>query len=159
ALRLVGPLDIGAIERSLGEIVRRHEVLRTTYSMEHDQLVQLIRPPSPLALPLEDLRKLPEARREAHALELTREEICRPFDLAHGPLFHGRLFCLGAEDHILALAIHHSVFDGWSTSVFYRELAALYTVFAHEESSPLPEPDLQYGDFAVWQREHLQGDA
>src|SRR5262249_46822494 len=109
-------------------------------------------------LPVEDLTHLPEAERETHAKALASEEAQLPFDLAEGPLVRGSLLRLGAEDHVLLLTMHHIVSDGWSMTVFFRELTLLYEAFASGQPSPLPEPTIQYADFAVWQRNWLQGE-
>ena len=158
AVRLEGALDAAALERSLSEMVRRHESLRTTFAVEVGEPVQVVGPPSPLALPLTDLEHLPESRREGEALRLTREETRRPFDLSAGPLLRARLLKLSDEEHVLLLTMHHIIGDGWSTGILVREAAALYAAFAEGEASPLEELPIQYADYAEWQREHLQGD-
>ncbi len=95
--------------------------------------------------------------RMEEALAVARREFEQPFDLAVGPLFRAQALCLAAEDHLLVLTIHHSIFDGWSKNVFYRELAALYTAFSTGQPSPLADLAVQYADYAIWQRAHLQG--
>jgi len=157
-LRLKGPLDISALEQSLNEIVRRHEALRTTFSMVEGQPVQRISPSMRLALPVIDLSYLPESEREDEARRLTNEEAQRPFDLERGPLARSVLLHLGSEDHILPLTLHHIASDGWSMSILYRELSALYEAFSNGKPSPLETLPVQYADFAQWQREWLQGD-
>jgi amino acid adenylation domain-containing protein len=154
--RLRGPLDAAALERALGEIVRRHESLRTTFAEREDEPVQVIAPPAGFRLPLADLSGLPGEARAAEERRLLREDR-RPFDLAWGPLFRAALVRLAAGEHLLLLDVHHIVFDGWSYGVFYRELAALYGAFREGRPSPLPELPVQYADFAAWQREWLQG--
>ncbi|HHH41604.1 MAG TPA: amino acid adenylation domain-containing protein, partial [Chloroflexi bacterium] len=158
AVRITGPLDVGVLERSLNEIVRRHEVLRTTFAAVEGRPIQVIAPELHLPLPVVDLRSLPKARREAEALRLATEEAQRPFDLARGPLIRALLLRLDEEEHIALLTVHHTVSDGWSTGVFMGEIAALYEAFAAGKPSPLPELPIQYADFAVWQREWLQGE-
>ncbi len=158
AVRITGPLDVGVLERSLNEIVRRHEVLRTTFAAVEGRPIQVIAPELHLPLPIVDLRSLPKARREAEALRLATEEAQRPFDLARGPLIRALLLRLDEEEHIALLTVHHTVSDGWSTGVFMGEMAALYEAFAAGKPSPLPELPIQYADFAVWQREWLQGE-
>jgi amino acid adenylation domain-containing protein len=154
ALRLGGALDAAALERALGELVRRHEVLRTVFA-EHDDLpVQVIRPFAGFALPVEDAACADEDR----VSELVAEEARRPFDLAEGPLFRARLLRIGAEDHVLLLTLHHVVADGWSMAVLYGELDALYAAFRDGRTSALPDLPVQYADFAAWQREHLAGE-
>ncbi|MEW5925955.1 MAG: amino acid adenylation domain-containing protein [Gemmatimonadota bacterium] len=156
ASRLHGPLDAGALGRALAEIVRRHEALRTTFVAEEGEPVQVIAPPGSWRLESEDLGGRDEAEREAEVRRRVQAEATRPFDLA-GPLFRARLLRVGPEEHVLLLCVHHVVSDGWSMEVLTRELDALYTAFARGEPSPLPEPPLQYADFAVWQRERLRG--
>ncbi|RMF30995.1 MAG: non-ribosomal peptide synthetase, partial [Chloroflexi bacterium] len=158
AVRLSGRLDVEALERSLSEIVRRHEVLRTTFASVGGKPRQVIAPPKPLPLPLVDLTGLPEARREAEVQRLAQEEARRPFDLAHGPLLRVQLLKLDDEEHVVLVTMHHIVSDGWSMGVFVREIAALYAAFAAGEPSPLPELPIQYADFAAWQRKWLQGE-
>ncbi|HYG81326.1 MAG TPA: amino acid adenylation domain-containing protein, partial [Pyrinomonadaceae bacterium] len=157
AVRLRGPLDAAALARSLSEIVRRHEVLRTTFAEVEGLLVQLVGGAEELSLPVEDLTRLPEDEREAEALRLSNEDARRPFDLARGPLFRASLLRLGEEHHVLLVNMHHIVSDGWSLSVLIRELTTLYAAFSRGEESPLPELPIQYVDFAKWQREWLQG--
>ncbi|MBZ4423313.1 non-ribosomal peptide synthetase, partial [Myxococcus sp. RHSTA-1-4] len=155
-LWLDGALDVGALERSLTELVRRHEVLRTTFA---DGPVQVIHPPPHLSLPVVDLSSLPEASREDEARRLAREEARRPFDLTRGPLLRATLLRLGDTRHLLVLVLHHVVSDGWSMDVLVRESAALYAAFREGRASPLPELPVQYADYAAWQRGWLQGDA
>src|SRR6185369_15625339 len=167
ALRVAGPLDGALLARCLGEIVRRHETLRTVFPLRDETPVQVIQPASPFVLPLVDLSGLPslsESRaREATALGLAAEEGGRPFDLAQGPLLRGFLLRLAPSgehnDHLLALTMHHIVGDGWSSGILIHEIQALYAAFAAGRPSPLPELPLQYADFAAWQRSRLQGEA
>ncbi|HEU4559522.1 MAG TPA: condensation domain-containing protein, partial [Longimicrobium sp.] len=125
ALRLTGALDGRALERALGEIVRRHEALRTVFADADGSPVQVIEPFGGLALPVEDLSALGEADREAAVARRTADEARRPFDLSAGPLFRAALLRLGEEEHVLLLSMHHIVSDGWSMGVFFRELSAL----------------------------------
>ena len=157
AMRIRGLLDLPALERSLNEIIRRHEALRTTFSLRAGEPVQLIAPLLTLTLPVVDLTDRAEGAREAEAQQLVSEEARRPFDLSRGPLFRALVIRLSAHDHILLLTFHHIVADGWSLGVFYRELSALYHAFIHDEPSPLTELPIQYADYAVWQREWLKG--
>jgi amino acid adenylation domain-containing protein len=159
ARRLGGALDVAALERALGEIVRRHEALRTTFAGVDGSPVQVIAPFGGFALPVEDLSALGEADREAALGRRAGEEARRAFDLAAGPLFRAALLRLGAEDHVLLLSMHHIVSDGWSMGVLFRELSALYAAYRDGGESPLPELAVQYADYAVWQREQLEGEA
>ncbi|MDY7077386.1 MAG: amino acid adenylation domain-containing protein [Chloroflexota bacterium] len=156
AVRINGPLDVAALERSLNEIVRRHEVLRTTFATVDGRAVQVIVPELSLVLPVVDLSGLPEAEREAEGLRLAQEEAQHPFDLAKGPLLRATLLRLGEKDHMALLTMHHIVSDAWSSGVLIREIAALYQAFSAGEPSPLPELPVQYADFAHWQRNWLQ---
>jgi amino acid adenylation domain-containing protein len=158
ALRITGPLDSGVLALSLGEIVRRHEALRTVFAVLEGSPVQVIQPLAPFALALVDLARLPECVREPLALTLVGKEAGRPFDLSRGPLLRGMLLRLAEEDHVVALTLHHIVGDGWSLEIFVRDFTALYTAFADGRPSPLPELVVQYADFAVWQRSWLQGE-
>jgi amino acid adenylation domain-containing protein len=155
-LRLTGRLDTAALARSFGEIIRRHEVLRTVFSSEQGQPVQRVSAVCALALARVDLGGVPSARRGSEALRLAAREIQRPFDLRKGPLLRVLLVQLGDAEHLLALTMHHIVSDGWSMGVLVKEMAALYAAFCVGLSSPLPELPIQYADFAHWQREWLQ---
>ncbi|HKH45402.1 MAG TPA: non-ribosomal peptide synthase/polyketide synthase [Thermoanaerobaculia bacterium] len=157
-LRVEGPLESAVLERCLGEIVRRHEAVRTVFALQGDAPVQEIRPPAPFVLPGMDLSGLPEPAREAVALALAAEEAGRPFDLARDPMLRCVLLRLAAEDHALALTMHHVASDGWSMGILVREVAALYAAFAQGEPSPLAGLPVQYADFAVWQRSWLHGE-
>ena len=164
--RVTGPLNVAALEQSLNEIVRRHEALRTTFGVADGQPVQVIAPNLTLALPMVDLSagaqaglcELPEAEREAKAQHLAKKESQRPFDLVRGPLLRALLLRLDEKKHILLLTFHHIVSDGWSMGIFLRELTALYGAFCMGGRSPLPEPPIQYANFAAWQRQWLQGE-
>ena len=153
-----GPLNLQALQRSLSEIVRRHEILRTTFHSIDGEAVQVIAEAQPQRLEMIDLSDLPEAERKAKAERMANEETQQPFDLTRGPLFRFRLVRLDAEQHILLLTMHHIISDGWSLGVLGREMAALYQAYSTGQSSPLAELGIQYADFAVWQREWLQGE-
>ncbi|HYO14087.1 MAG TPA: amino acid adenylation domain-containing protein [Thermoanaerobaculia bacterium] len=158
ALRLQGFLDREALERSVTEIVRRHEALRTTFGTVQGEPVQTVHPATPVCLPVDDL-SLPCAEdREVILRELIGSEASRPFDLATGPLLRLQLFRLAEDDHVLFFNLHHIVSDGWSVGVLVRELTALYTASLRGEAAALPELPVQYGDFARWQRQWLQGE-
>ncbi|HTQ80890.1 MAG TPA: amino acid adenylation domain-containing protein, partial [Thermoanaerobaculia bacterium] len=160
ALRLRGPLDLRAYTSACSEIVRRHEILRTTFSADADGVVQVVATHRPQAVPVVDLTALPGPLGAAEVRALTAAEALRPFDLARGPLLRTPLLRLADEDHIGFFHLHHIVADGWSLGVLLRELRLLYGVFSGADSaSPLPELDLQYGDFVLWQRGWLTGEA
>ncbi len=153
-----GTLDIEALERSLNEIVRRHETLRTTFATVNSQPVQVIALKLSLPLPVVDLVRYPEAERRAEARRLSREEAQRPFDLIHGPLLRATLLRLEEKKHLLLLTMHHIISDGWSVGVLKRELRIIYKAYSTGELSPLPDLPIQYADFACWQRQRLQGE-
>jgi amino acid adenylation domain-containing protein len=157
ALRLSGRLDVGALRRSCDEIVRRHEALRTTFGDERGEPFQRIHDPAPVALATTDLSALPDAARELEALRRCGEEATRPFDLAGGPVLRALLLRLAEDDHVFMVSMHHIAADGWSMGILVGELGALYTAFSRGLPSPLPEPSLQYADYAVWQRASLSG--
>ena len=159
ALRLTGPLNFNALQQSLQQIVHRHEALRTTFALIEGEPVQVIPAAVPVLLPLLDLQSLDPDSRKAEARRLIDEEAQRPFDLEQGPLFRASLLRLSEEDHILLLSLHHIVSDGWSQGVLRRELVALYRAGCHGQPSELPDLPLQYADYAVWQRQWLQGAA
>ena len=159
ALRLRGDLNVKALEQSLGEITRRHEVLRTTFPEVGGRPVQVISPARKLSLPVVELGGLAAGAREAEVTRLAGEEARRPFDLARGPLLRAKLLRLGAEEHVVLFTMHHIVSDGWSVSVLVREVAALYRAFSSGAAAPLAELPVQYADYAAWQRERLQGEA
>jgi amino acid adenylation domain-containing protein len=158
AVHLLGELNVEALERSINEIICRHEVLRTTFVLVDGQPLQVIAPQVQLKIPVVDLQNLPKAEREEEIQRLSAEEFQIPFDFTQAPLLRCKLLYLGEQEHILLFAIHHIVFDGWSTDIFIRELAAIYTAFVAGEPSPLPALPIQYADFAVWQRQQLQGE-
>jgi amino acid adenylation domain-containing protein/thioester reductase-like protein len=158
AVRLHGPLDVPALEQSLHDIVRRHHLLRATFTTVKGQPVHRIQPHAPFPLPARDLRHLPVSEREDEALRLGREVVNTRFNLARGPLFRFLLIRIANEDFILFVSIHHLLFDGWSAGVLLRELAALYDSFARGHPSPLPELELQYTDIAYWQRHRRRDD-
>ncbi|MFD2170714.1 amino acid adenylation domain-containing protein [Tumebacillus lipolyticus] len=158
-VRLEGELDVEALERSLEEIIARHEALRTTFVEGPAEPLQVIAAPDRLSLAVRDLSSLPAEEREATARQLAQEEVAAPFDLSAGPLIRCSLLKLAEREHLLVLNMHHIVSDGWSTGVFLHEFAALYAAFADGRPSPLPALAIQYADYAVWQRNWLQGSA
>ncbi|MGC0779176.1 MAG: amino acid adenylation domain-containing protein, partial [Candidatus Acidiferrum sp.] len=158
AVRLKGPLNLAALERSLNEIVQRHESLRTTFGKVEGRPTQVIAPTLTVKLPVVDLRNLPASQRDIEVRRLVTAEAQRPFDLSTGPLIRGTVLRLADEEHVGLLTMHHIVSDGWSTGILVRELATLYVAFCAGGSSPLPALPIQYADFAQWQRQWLQGE-
>lgn len=155
--RLSGLLNPDALGKSLNEIVRRHESLLTRFPVVDGQPFQETALHLELTLPLTDFRRHPEPARNAEAMRHAVEEVRRSFDLAHGPLVRAVLFRLSDLEHWLVLTTHHIVFDGWSETVLFRELATLYESFSTDKPSPLAPLPIQYADFGHWQRQHLQG--
>src|SRR5215216_5285939 len=143
AVRLGGRLDAQALERTIAEVVRRHEVLRTTFATRDGQPVQLVSPPGAFRLERLDLTSLPEPERETEAQRLANEEERTPFDLSAGPLLRAKLVKLSEEAHGILFTMHHIVSDGWSMSVLVKEVITLYTAFSRGEDSPLPELPIQ----------------
>jgi hypothetical protein len=157
-LRLRGALSRAALEASLGEIARRHQVLRATFHEVASEPRQRIAPAARRPLPVVDLGALPAAEREREGPRLVRAMARTPIDLTTGPVFRPGLIRLDDHHHLLFLTVHHVVCDGWSSALLGRELLSLYRAFSEGLPSPLPEPEVQYGDFAVWQRSWLRGE-
>jgi len=158
AVRLEGELQVRALEETLSEVVRRHEVLRTSFAVVQGEPVQVIGAAAELRLPLIDLRELPESEREAEAERLARAEAERPFELGRGPLLRASLVQLSEQEHLLLFTMHHIISDGWSMGVLVREVTALYRAYTEGAGSPLEELSIQYADYAAWQRQWLSGE-
>jgi hypothetical protein len=157
AVRLHGELDRRALEQSFDRLIHRHEILRTTFALEGEILNQVVGEISSVAIRFDDLTALPEQQRDAEARLLATLEAREPFDLATGPLMRVSLLRLAAEDHVLLVTMHHIISDGWSMGIFMQELSACYNSFAAGREPELRELPLQYADYAIWQREWLQG--
>ncbi|MBO9998896.1 MAG: amino acid adenylation domain-containing protein [Cyanobacteria bacterium SID2] len=158
AFRLNGPLDAAVLEQCLQELIDRHEALRTTFSIADGQPVQVIHPSLPCKIATIDLRDRPEAERETEMGQQIAQETWQPFDLSQGPLLRATLYRLSDTEHVLLLNLHHIICDEWSIGVLLHELATLYTAAATDTPLSLPENALQYADFAIWQRQWLQGE-
>jgi thioesterase domain-containing protein len=156
-LRLRGKLNLDALRLSVQEIVRRHEILRTTFRLESANPVQVVAANSVIEIPVVDLTAMPGGDRESGAHQIATAEARIPFDLAAGPLLRLKLIRLGAEEHILVCVMHHIVCDGWSLEIFTRELAALYDHYGSGQSSSLAGLPIQYGDYATWQQKLVAG--
>lgn len=156
-IRLSGPLQVDALRRSLYEIVRRHVALRTTFEVFQEQPVQIVHAFLPPEEQFFDLSHVMQERQEEEVLFLLKEEVQKPFDVVQGPLLRTTLVCLQPEEHILFICMHHIICDGWSLRVFYQELTTLYAAYIHKQPSPLRTLPIQYVDFALWQRQWLQG--
>ncbi|HJQ35265.1 MAG TPA: amino acid adenylation domain-containing protein, partial [Pyrinomonadaceae bacterium] len=159
AMRLSGALDRDALGKALSEIVRRHEVLRTSFVASDGEPVQVISPAATFGLRVVNLDDRPGAERERELRRLCQAEAQRPFDLSTAPLLRATLFRLADDDHVLLLVMHHIVTDGWSHAVLTAELTALYEAFRQGRPSPLGELPVQYADYAAWQRARLGGEA
>ncbi|HET8847055.1 MAG TPA: HAD-IIIC family phosphatase, partial [Ktedonobacteraceae bacterium] len=157
--KIHAPLHVAALEESLQEMVRRHEILRTSFIMLEEEPCQIIAPSIRLSFPLIDLNGLPRARREAELRHQVTLEAQQAFHLMQAPLLRARLFRMDMREHVMLLAFHTSISDGWSRGVVMRELTALYTAFQAGEQHHLPDLPVQYADFALWQRQWLQGEA
>ncbi len=156
--RLRGALNVAALTHAVQELIARHEPLRTTFTTEDGEIMQVIAPPHPVELPLLDISHLPPTEREAEMHRLINAEGRHLFDLAQGPLFYVKLISLAPDDHVFILMMHHIIVDGLSLNHFVTELATLYEAFAAGQPSPLPELPLQYADFVIWQREWMRGE-
>ena len=157
-LRLTGDLDVVALSRALGEVVSRHESLRTHFVQEDGTPMQVVAPSCPVELEVEAVDGATPGERSATALAMARAEANDGFDTACGPLWRARLYRLDAHEHWLQLTLHHIVTDGWSMGVLTRELSQSYTAHRAGTASPLAPLPVQYADYAVWQRQWLQGE-
>lgn len=156
-IRLHGNLEVQVLQRCWQEIVRRHQILRTSFREQDGQIVQQVETLQETCWPCIDIRSLQAQRREILCAELIQQSMRSSFDLAQVPLWRICLLRLSRQEHVLLINIHHSIFDGWSQSVLLNELSVLYHAFSNDEPSPLPELPVQYSDFALWQRDWLQG--
>ncbi|MEU3252591.1 amino acid adenylation domain-containing protein [Streptomyces sp. NPDC006997] len=153
AARVVGPLDATVLRAAVAEIVRRHEALRTTFRVQDGAPVQVVHPELTVDVPETDLRG--ERFTPAERQRRIDEALAEPFDITTGPLLRVRLLRTGADESVLVTAMHHLISDRWSTAVFLTELSELYEAFAAGRPSPLPELEIQYGDFSDWQHQQL----
>ncbi|NEP88102.1 MAG: amino acid adenylation domain-containing protein [Okeania sp. SIO2C2] len=157
-LHLEGKLDYVALEKSINQIIARHETLRTTLSEINGTPVQIIKPPFELPLPKTDLTELTSSEQTTKLQQLLQQENELSFNLEVDHPIRAQLFQLGTTEHILQITLHHIASDGWSLTVLPKELSAIYTAILEEKPSPLPSLPIQYADFAVWQRNYLQGE-
>ncbi len=158
AIRIRGALNVKVLERSLNEVISRHDSLRTSFSLVAGSLRQIVAESSPLHLPLVDLSHLAADERGSKVADLAKHEAALAFDLNHGPVLRGKLLRLAADEHLLLLTMHHIVSDAWSAGIFFDELTACYREFSANRNSPLAALPIQYHDFAEWQRDWLQGE-
>jgi amino acid adenylation domain-containing protein len=157
SVHLEGLLVPEALREALAAMVERHEPLRTVYTVTDNEVVQIIRPGSQVEMPIEDLSALHGDQRAA-ADQIIQAQARIPFDLEHDLMLRAHLIRLAEREHILLICIHHIAADGWSMTIFFRELASLYGAFVLGKPSPLPSLPIQYADFAVWQRQCIQGE-
>jgi amino acid adenylation domain-containing protein len=157
-LKLTGELQVAALERSLNEVVRRHEVLRTMFAVEDGEPVQIIRSAAQVSLGIIDLSELGDAGKRKEIERLNKQEARRSLDLSRGHLIRCKLVRVGRQENLLDFSIHHIVSDGWSIGVLNREIGSLYEAYSGGDPSPLEELHLQYADYASWQNESLRGE-
>ncbi|HFB67570.1 MAG TPA: non-ribosomal peptide synthetase, partial [Calditrichae bacterium] len=158
AVKLEGKLDVAVFRESVREVVQRHETLRTVFGETDGQPYQIILPEIEVEIPEDDLSALPESEQEKAARRIFQEEANTPFNLAKGPLFRTRLLHFGEDRHMVIFTMHHIISDGWSVNVLVQEVATIYGAKLRGINAPLPELTIQYADFAVWQRNWLQGE-
>ena len=151
AFRITGLLDVGALTSAIGAVVRRHESLRTVFEMVEGETRQIVLSDREIQVPIVDVTHLPPGDRRRTALLIASEEGKKPFDLRQGPLLRALLVRLDRDEHLLVLAMHHIVTDGWSISILFRELARSYEGFVNQEGPQLPELPVQYAEYAQWQ--------
>ncbi|EAZ91770.1 non-ribosomal peptide synthetase [Crocosphaera chwakensis] len=157
AIQLQGELNEEALEKSINEIVRRHEVLRTTFNTNNGQPIQVIKSQNYIPLDKENLQLVSRQEKEEKIKEIAIQETEKPFNLEKDSLLRTKLLKLEENSHILLFTLHHIIFDIWSTGVIIKELSTLYHAFCQNQPSPLPELPIQYADFAYWQHQWLQG--
>ncbi|HEY9693236.1 MAG TPA: condensation domain-containing protein [Oculatellaceae cyanobacterium] len=157
AVSLKGQLNIATLEKTFQEIIQRHQVLRTNFALVDGEAVQVISDTATFTLPIINLQAFAETQ-QAEIQRLAVEEAQIPFDLTKGLLLRGKLLQLSDSEYVLLFTMHHIISDGWSMGVLVREVAALYPAFCTAKPYPLPELPIQYADFAVWQRQYLQGE-
>jgi amino acid adenylation domain-containing protein len=157
-LRISGDLNVPILERTLTEVLSRHEIYRTTIETRQGRPVQVIHPPQEVELPVTDLRSLPREQREEAVQQLISEEGQRPFDLSRGPLWRVTLLRIDDAEYLMMLTEHHLVHDGWTEGRLVLDFLALYEALVTNQPSPLPELPIQYADFAYWQRSTIQGE-
>ncbi|MBD2625734.1 non-ribosomal peptide synthetase [Trichormus variabilis] len=158
AVRLTGKLNVAALSKSIKEIIRRHEILRTTFTVVDGEAIQVISKGENFTFSVIDLQALAEDEKQQQVQNLAVLEAQKPFDLVQDLLIRVSLLQLSETDNVILLTMHHIVSDGWSTGIFIKELTALYTAFSQYQPSPLPQLPIQYADFAIWQRKWLQNE-
>jgi hypothetical protein len=157
AYRLIGHLDLSRLSQSLNEVVRRHEILRTTFPVVAEGPIQAVAPKLTLSFPLVDLTNLPSMARDVELSRILSQEASYSFDLAAAPLLRLGVLRLDDENHVIFFTAHQVVCDGRSVSLFFEELTEIYQAFTRSRAARLPQLSIQYGDYAVWQRERIKG--
>ena len=158
AVRFKGQLDLAVLEKCINEIIERHETLRTTFQTIDEDPCQIIHPFVNRKIAIVNISRLPKEDREKEVFRLAQNEARTPFNLQSGPLFRIKIIHVGENDHVVLTNMHHIISDGWSMSVFVQEIVVLYNAFINNNPSPLPDLEIQYGDFAVWQQEYITGE-
>jgi hypothetical protein len=159
AVGLTGKLNVEAFEQSVNAVIERHETLRTSFTTIKGEPKQIVSPKLTLQVSVIDLQTPLEREEETTVInQFAREEAQTPFSLDRAPLLRVKLLRLSEKEAVVLLTMHHIVSDGWSMGILVRELATLYEAFSQGKPSPLPELTIQYGDYTVWQRQHLQGE-
>jgi amino acid adenylation domain-containing protein len=159
AFNIFGRLDVAALEKSFAELIRRHEILRTTHPVRDGRPIQMIAPPGPFAIPILDMANLPKKDCENKVQKLAADESRRHFDLSRDRPLRVVLLRLGAEEYVLIWTLHHIAFDDWSCAILTREVTLLYQIFVNNQLPPSAISDIQYADYAAWQTEWLQSPA
>ncbi|MGD1704673.1 amino acid adenylation domain-containing protein [Dapis sp. BLCC M229] len=158
AMNCRGKLNTIALEKTLNEIVRRHEVLRTRFTAVNGEVVQVVLPSLSVKLPITNLPPISEDEREVKVKQLIEQESQKPLDLTQPPLIRFSLVQLTEDKYVLILVLHHIIYDGWSMGLIFREIEALYEAFSNNQPSPLPELSIQYADYTIHQNQWLQGE-
>ena len=158
AFRFIGPLDLNALEQSVREIVQRHEILRTVFTVVDTKAFQVVIKDVPLRIFFEDLQSLPQDEQKKRIRSLVNKEASMPFNLKEAPLFRIKVLKTANNEHIILLTMHHIISDGWSMGIFEREIAAIYGQIIKGKKLSLPPLKIQYADFAKWQMKYLQGE-
>jgi amino acid adenylation domain-containing protein len=157
SLRLIGHLNVQGLEQALYEVIARHEALRTRFISEHEGPRQIIDPPRPIQITVDDLSDLPSQRRDEELRAEIHREATTAVDLSTGPLLRCRLLKVRPGEHVLLFSVHHIVFDGWSSGILVSELARAYRRANGAAGEDPPQLEVQYADFALWQRAWLSG--
>ncbi|KPA09300.1 Tyrocidine synthetase 3 [Candidatus Magnetomorum sp. HK-1] len=156
-LQIKGSLDIHILKQAVNEIIKRHEILRTNFNIKNDLPVQIVSKNVAIDLTVIQIQHLSETDKQEKVKQVTHDEAQKPFDLVHDPLLRISLIQTNLDEHVIILSFHHIVFDGWSLGIFVNELIELYKAYISNNSSPLPALEIQYADYACWQKNKLSG--